>query len=68
MTELQPDDFIKNLMEVESLTYKDAIDKCQTLLERGYIYINPEGYIEITQKESSMRSKLGYSRIGRNNV
>ncbi len=65
--QLHPDEFINNLMEIESLSYKEAIDRCQTFLERGVIYINTDGFIEI-MKPDSMRSKLGYSRIGRNNV
>lgn len=65
--QLHPQEFINNLMEMGSLSYKDAIDHCQTFLERGVIYINSDGFIEI-MKPDSMKSKLGYSRIGRNNV
>lgn len=65
--QLHPDEFINNLMKIESLSYKEAIGRCQTFLERGVIYINADGFIEI-MKPDNMRHKLGYSRIGRNNV
>lgn len=65
--QLHPQEFIDNLMEMGSLSYKEAIDFCQTFLERGVIYINSDGFVEI-MKPDSMKSKLGYSRIGRNNV
>lgn len=65
--QLHPSVFINNLMEMGSLSYEDAIDRCQTFLERGIIYINSDGFVEIV-KPDSMKSKLGYSRIGRNNV
>lgn len=65
---IHPKDFISKVIEVESCEHNQAIDKIQTLLERGYININPEGYVEMTQRENGLTCKLGYSRIGRNNV